>query len=251
MNDICILIIEDEKPAARSLLRKLEKFGHRVVEMVHSVEQATSWLSHHEEPDLIFMDIQLSDGLSFDILETHPVRSALIFTTAYDEFALKAFKHNSIDYLLKPIVEDELKFAVDKFLEQQKRQPKFDLLGLKNLLSSHTNTYKDRFTIKIGQNLKVVDVSMVECFYSENKGTYLYTTDCSDYLMDQTLDQLEKVLNPSVFFRINRSHIVNIQSIRDIMIHSNSRLKVVLNHYPSRDLIVSREKVSDFKKWLG
>lgn len=251
MNKPKILIVEDEKPAARSLQRKIEQLGHAVTDMVHSVAQARAWLATYPEPDLIFMDIQLSDGLSFDILSDYPVESALIFTTAYDEFALRAFKLNSIDYLLKPIVEDELKNALEKYLKKRDSPQHLDVERLRQMLFVDTNKYKDRFTIKVGQNIRVVETQRIECFYSENKGTYLYTSGRDNYLMDHTIEQLERLLDPDLFFRINRGHIINITAIKDIAVHSNSRLKVILRHYPSQELIVSREKVADFKAWLG
>lgn len=246
-----IIIIEDEKPAARALSRKVEVLGYPINQMLHSVSQAKDWFKSNPEPDLIFMDIQLSDGLSFEIFEEIKIDSAIIFTTAYDEFAIQAFKHNSIDYLLKPILEDELAFALNKFEKNKNSIPKIDVQSLKNILSYTKDEYKTRFTIKIGQNLKIVETKNIECFYAENKGTYLFTTDKNDYLLDQSLEQIEQMLDPNCFFRINRGHIVNISVIKDIAIHSNSRLKINLHNYKNDDLIVSREKVNDFKIWLG
>lgn len=245
------LIIEDEKPAARALSRKVEALGYRVDHILHSVAQAKLWLLNNAEPDLIFMDIQLSDGLSFEIFDTISINSAIIFTTAYDEFALRAFKLNSIDYLLKPILEEELKYALNKFEKKHTSSTDLDINRLKNMLIRETKEYKTRFTIKIGQTLKIVDTKNVVCFYAANKGTYLYSIDKNNYLIDFILDHLEQLLDPKLFFRINRSCIVHISAIKDIAIHSNSRLKVHLNSFASEDLIVSREKVNDFKNWLA
>lgn len=251
MHNLEILIIEDEKPAARSLTRKLEKLGYPVSQILHTIAQAKTWFNSNAEPDLIFMDIQLSDGLSFEIFDDVTIDSAIIFTTAYDEFALQAFKLNSIDYLLKPIREEELAFALHKFEKNQKDRNTLDLRMLKTFLDQKKEEYKTRFTIKIGQNLKIVDTKSIECFYAENKGTYLYSTDKQDFLVDYNLEQVEQMLDPKNFFRINRGCIINITSIKEIAIHSNSRLKVYLNTFQKEELIVSREKVNEFKNWLS
>ncbi|AWG21818.1 DNA-binding response regulator [Flavobacterium faecale] len=247
------IIIEDEKPAARLLQRKLEKLNIEVGVMLHSVEEAVNWFSQNEHPDLIFLDIQLSDGLSFEIFEKVEIKSAIIFTTAYDEFALRAFKLNSIDYLLKPIDEEDLEMAVSKFRERHPKNEKveLDFETIKKMLSgSVEKEYQKRFTIKIGQHLKVIAIDEIECFYSENKATYLHTFENRDYLIDGTLDQLEQKLDPTTFYRISRKFIIPISAIKDIVVYSNSRLKIVLPSYKDDEVIVSREKVSDFKNWI-
>ena len=252
------IIIEDEKPAARLLQRKLEKLNIQVGVMLHSVEEALEWFSKNEHPDLIFLDIQLSDGLSFEIFEKVEIKSAVIFTTAYDEYALRAFKLNSIDYLLKPIDEDDLEIAVAKFkslLPKQETQPQslgIDFEQIKKMLTNpFEKNYKKRFTVKIGQHLKVISVDEIECFFSENKGTYIHTFDKRDYLIECTLELLEKELDPSAFYRISRKFIIPLKSIKEIVVYSNSRLKVILPSYKEDEVIVSREKVSDFKAWIG
>lgn len=252
------LIIEDEKPAARLLQRKLEKLDVRVETMLHSVEESIQWFSNNQHPDLIFLDIQLSDGLSFEIFEKIDIKSAIIFTTAYDEYALKAFKLNSIDYLLKPIDEDDLETAVSKF---KSRLPKassetsniqLDFEQIRQMLSNpFEKTYKKRFTVKIGQHLKVINTEEIECFFSENKGTYLHTYDNRNYLIDSTLEILEQELDKKDFFRVSRKFIVPLQAIKEIQVYTNSRLKVILPTYKEDEVIVSREKVQDFKTWLG
>lgn len=246
-----IVIIEDEKPAARALARKIVSLGYSISHILHSVSQAKDWFNNNTEPDLIFMDIQLSDGLSFEIFEDIQISSALIFTTAYDEFAIQAFKLNSIDYLLKPIMEDELKFSINKFESNRNTNNIFDINHLKNMMSFSKENYKNRFTIKIGQSLKIVETKNITCFYSKNKGTYLYNTEKNNYLIDHNLEQIEQMIDPKNFFRINRSSIINIAAILDIAIHSNSRLKINLHNYQNDDLIVSREKVNEFKEWLN
>jgi len=248
-----IIIIEDEKPAARLLQRKVEKLGLQVETLLHSVEEALHWFENNQHPDLIFFDIQLSDGLSFEIFEKVEIKSAVIFTTAFDEYALRAFKLNSIDYLLKPIDEDELSIAISKFKNQFQKNSisSLDFEMIKRMLVNPLEkTYKKRFTIKIGEHLKMISIEEVECFYSENKGTYLHTLDNRDYLLDSTLEQLETELNPKEFFRVSRKFIIPFKTIKDIVVYSNSRLKVILPTYKADEVIVSRERVNDFKDWL-
>ena len=252
------LIIEDEKPAARLLQRKLEKLDIAVETMLHSVEESVHWFTNNQHPDLIFLDIQLSDGLSFEIFEKVNIQSAIIFTTAYDEYALKAFKLNSIDYLLKPIDEDDLEIAVTKF---KNRIPKadsgnqnlqLDFEQIRQMLSNpFEKSYKKRFTVKIGQHLKVITTDEIECFFSENKGTYIHTFDNRNYLIDSTLEILEQELDMKDFFRVSRKFIVPLTAIKEIQVYTNSRLKVILPSYKEDEVIVSREKVQDFKAWLG
>ena len=249
-----IIIIEDEKPAARLLQRKLEKLNIQVGVMLHSVEEAIDWFTKNEHPDLIFLDIQLSDGLSFEIFEKIEIKSAIIFTTAYDEYALRAFKLNSIDYLLKPIDEDDLATSIIKF---QSRLPKKEMIQLdfdqiKMMLSNpFEKNFKKRFTVKIGQHLKVISTDEIECFYSENKGTYIHTFDNRNYLIETTLEVLEQELDPENFYRISRKFIIPMKAIKEINVYSNSRLKVILPSYKEDEVIVSREKVTDFKNWIA
>ena len=253
------IIIEDEKPAARLLQRKLEKLNIKIGVMLHSVEEALDWFSKNDHPDLIFLDIQLSDGLSFEIFEHFvsaqcPIKSAVIFTTAYDEYALKAFKLNSIDYLLKPIDEDDLAVAVSKFKARLPKQelPQIDFEQIKKMLSNpFEKNYKKRFTVKIGQHLKVISIDEIECFFSENKGTYIHTFDNRNYLIETILESLEQELDPAIFFRVSRKFIIPLKAVKEIVVYSNSRLKVILPSYKEDEVIVSREKVSDFKNWIG
>ena len=247
------IIIEDEKPSARLLLRKIEKHGLTILGMLHSVEESIAWFRSNPHPDLIFLDIQLSDGLSFEIFDAISIKSAIIFTTAYDEYALKAFKLNSIDYLLKPIDDDDLEQALQKFRERQPQlDAAFDFNYFRKMLGVPVeNDYKKRFTIKVGQHLKVISVEEIECFYSENKGTYIHTNDNRDYLIEQTLEQLENELDPKKFYRVSRKFIIPLQAIKEIVVYSNSRLKVQLQTYKGDEVIVSRERVSSFREWIG
>lgn len=247
------VIIEDEKPSARYLQRLLEKQQLEVIKMLHNVEEAVDWFSQNEHPDLIFLDIQLSDGLSFEIFEHIDVKSAIVFTTAYDEYALRAFKLNSIDYLLKPISEEDLKAAMAKYkhLKNPPARVHVDFEEIKKLLTNPLEQeYKTRFTTKIGQQIKLISIDDIECFYSENKATYVTTFGQRNYLLEQSLESLENDLSPKDFFRVNRKFIINIKGIREIISFSNSRLKVVLTNYKGEEIIVARERVRDFKLWL-
>ena len=249
-----VLIIEDEKPAARRLERMLSDLGLATGQVLHSVEESLQWFQENPHPDLIFLDIQLSDGLSFEIFDLLEIRSSIIFTTAYDEYALQAFKLNSIDYLLKPIDEEELKRAVEKFRSRTAataRPMAVDFEDIKKLLVNPIDReYKKRFTVRVGQHLKIIHADEVECFYSENKGSYASTTEGRSYLLDTTLEQLETELSPELFFRVSRKYIVHVNHIRDIISYTNSRLQIKLNKAGEQEIIVSRERVKDFKLWL-
>ena len=184
------------------------------------------------------------------------MHSAIIFTTAFDEYALKAFKLNSIDYLLKPIDDEDLEQAVIKYRKRFKTISEPNKIALdfedikKLLVNPLEREYKKRFTAKVGQHLKIINAEDVECFFSENKGTYAATKDGRNYLLDTTLEQLEDELKPQVFFRVSRKFFVNIEHIKDIISYTNSRLQIKLNNNPDCEIIVSREKVKDFKLWL-
>ena len=249
-----VIIIEDEKPSARRLHRMLTALDMEAETMLHSVEESIAWFKNNEHPDLIFLDIQLSDGLSFEIFEAIDIKSAVIFTTAYDEYALQAFKLNSIDYLLKPIDEDDLEIAVNKY---KARVPKNESVTLdfddikKLLINPIEREYKKRFSVKVGQHLKLINIDEIECFYSENKGTYAFTLEGRNYLLDTTLEQLEDELEPHKFFRISRKFYVNVNAIKDMVSYTNSRLQIKLNTYNEQDVIVARERVKDFKEWLS
>jgi two-component system response regulator LytT len=248
-----VIIIEDEKPAARRLQRMLSRLNIETETMLHSVAEAVNWFNSNDHPDLIFLDIQLSDGISFEIFEKVEINSAVIFTTAYDEYALKAFKLNSVDYLLKPIDEEELANAVAKFKENYlKNSPQIDFNAFRKILETGSKPdYKTRFTIQVGQHLKIIPANEICCFYSENKASYLTTTSGRNYPVDVSLENLEKELNPEKFFRINRKSIVNIDCIEDIISYTNSRLEIKVKAFNEFQLIVSRERVRDFKKWIS
>jgi len=248
-----VLIIEDEKPAARRLKRMLEKQQVVVSIMLHSVAESKEWFLSNKHPDLIFLDIQLSDGVSFEIFEEIEIKSAIIFTTAYDQYALEAFKLNSIDYLLKPIDEDDLCVAIEKFnsFKPQEEKPVVSFDDVKRLLLKEKGqNYKSRFTIKVGQHLKIIEIANIECFYSEDKATYVAVKNGRNYLIEYSLEQLEHELDEKCFFRVNRKCILNINAISDIISFTNSRLKIILNSFKTHEIVVSREKVKQFKQWL-
>lgn len=247
-----VIIIEDEKPAARRLHRMLVRNDIQPIVMLHSVKESIYWLQNYPNPDLIFLDIQLSDGLSFEIFDSVKVESAIIFTTAYDQFALKAFKLNSIDYLLKPIDEDELVIAINKFSKY--KQDSYDntagIKQIKQLLQQEEPAYKERFTIQIGQHLKIIETKDIECVFSKDKASYVSLNGGKVYPLDGSLDTIAQQLKPTVFFRVNRKYIVNVNAIIDIISYTNSRLQVKLKYYKEQEVIVSREKVKEFKNWL-
>ena len=187
-----VVIIEDEKPAARRLERMLNIEGISVMKTLHSVAKAKEWFRENEQPELIFLDIQLSDGLSFEIFEQMEITSSIIFTTAYDQYALKAFKLNSIDYLLKPIEKDALENSIKKYNHfnpaKEEQMPSIPMEQIKQLLSSYQNNYKERFTVKVGQHIRSIKTEDVECFYSENKASFIYTKTGRNYPIDTHLN---------------------------------------------------------------
>jgi len=249
-----VVIIEDEQPAARRLKRLLESLDVKVEALLHSVAESVKWFKENKPPKLIFLDIQLSDGLSFEIFGKVAINSPIIFTTAYDEYALKAFKFDSVDYLLKPIDIDELVHALNQFKlrDSDNNTLQFNLEHLKQLLVNPLDRqFKSRFTIKIGQRLKVIPIDEIVCFYSENKGTYLHTSQNRSYLLDSTLEQLEPQLEPSKYFRVNRANIVRLEAIKDIVSYTNNRLEIKLQQFDKEKIIVSRNKVKSFKQWLN
>ena len=243
-----VIIIEDEKPAARRLQRMLAKEGIEAGTLLHSVAGAVAWFKRNPAPDLIFADIQLSDGLCFEIFEQVPVQSAVIFTTAYDRYAIRAFKLNSIDYLLKPVKQEDLRFALNKFRNTIDKN--VDIQQLIGKLNAGSN-FKKRFGVQYGAHLQSIPVEEIAYFYSQNKTTWLVTDTGEEFIYDQPLETLEKQLYPDDFFRINRQFILSAKAIKDIVQYTNSRLKIILQPETRIDVIVARERVKDFKKWLG
>ncbi|KYG77926.1 LytR family transcriptional regulator [Roseivirga spongicola] len=248
-----VLIVEDESMAAKrltNLLLKLEP-DIEILDQLDSVKTAVKWLSANEA-DLLFFDIQLADGLSFEILNQVNIQTPIIFTTAFDEYAIKAFKVNSIDYLLKPIDPEELKHALEKF-HQNFRQPEPqqpNMAMLEQAMKMLTKQYKERFVVKIGEHIHTIPVSDTAYFFSQDKATFLVTEEKKRYIIDYTLEEVEGLIDPQDFFRINRKYLVSMRAVKDIVSYTNSRLRIILHQSDEMDAIVSRERVQDFKKWL-
>ena len=241
------IIIEDEKPAARKLQRLLSSFEEiEIVAILHSVEESIEFFENEEHPQLIFSDIVLGDGLSFDIFDKIQSKSFIIYTTAFDNYTLKAFKLNSIDYLLKPITDDDLRKAIEKFKSILPKENQYEQLNFKDLIKKETLDLS-RIVVKIGYNLKIIQIEEIACFYSENKIVYAQTSE-RNYPTDFTLDELEKTLNTKQFFRTNRQFIINLNFIKNI--HTSPVFKVELEHQPNEEITVSRERVKDFKEWI-
>ncbi len=245
---ITTVIIEDEKPAARKLSRILSLFTDlQLVATLNSVEEGVAWFEENQHPDLIFTDIVLGDGLSFDIFERIPTKSFIIYTTAFDQYTLKAFKLNSIDYLLKPIMEEDLQKAIDKFKSFLPSESSATSLEIKSLIKEEKQKLS-RILVKIGYNLKIIQTDEVCYFYSENKIVYLQTKE-RNYPTDFTLDELQEVLDEKKFFRVNRQFIINSNYIKNI--HTSPYYKVEMEFQPDEEITVSRDRVKDFKDWLS
>ena len=248
MNLIKTIIIEDEKPAARKLERLLSLFpGLELVATLNSVEESLNWFENNEHPDLVFSDIVLGDGLSFDIFEKIPTKSFMIYTTAFDQYTLKAFKLNSIDYLLKPIMEEDLEKAIDKYRSFLPSDSNYNSLEIKSLMKEEKQKLS-RILVKIGYNLKIVQTDEVSCFFSENKIVYLQTKE-RNFPTDFTLDELQEVLDEKKFFRVNRQFIISSDFIKNI--HTSPYYKVELEFQPEEEITVSRDRVKEFKEWLS
>jgi DNA-binding LytR/AlgR family response regulator len=248
-----ILIIEDENLAKKRLKRLLLEINStfNIVNTLESVEDSIEFLNKNKV-DLIFSDIQLADGLSFEIFEQVEVNCPIIFTTAFNQYAIEAFNTNGIDYLLKPIEEDRLQQALNKY---KSLNLQIDIKQLMTSISHSSKSFKKRFMIKVGDKIKSIPTNEINAFYSLQKGTYLLTNNGRNYVVDYTLGQVSDLLNPTQFFKINRKCIVSINAVNDIIAHTNSRLKLNVEHLTNQntgfeDVIVAREKVSDFKKWL-
>jgi DNA-binding LytR/AlgR family response regulator len=246
-----VLIVEDEELAAKRLIHMLSEIDGsiEVVAQLDTVQDTVSWLLNAPQPDLIFLDIQLADGLSFEIFELTEVNIPIIFTTAYDQYALNAFKVNSIDYLLKPLTKEDVASAMKKY-KQRIGDSAIDKGQMDALIKSFSNQHKNRFLIKIGEHIKSVATNDISYFYSRDKATYCMTTEGKNYLLDYSLEYLAPMINPEKFFRINRAYLVSFEAIEDMISYTNSRMKLVLQHSTESDIIVSRERVQDFKKWL-
>jgi DNA-binding LytR/AlgR family response regulator len=249
-----VLIIEDEPLAASQLKTLLLKIAYdiEILSVCDTVESSIRWLKENEIPQLIFLDIHLGDGNSFDIFKNFELNVPVIFTTAFDQYAIKAFKLNSIDYLLKPIDETELRTALDKYRLLKNDNTHFFQTEILQQIASNVykKEFKKRFLVKIGSHLRSIDTNNVLYFYSFQKGTFLKSTDGRNYLLDQTLETIEQIVDPEHFFRINRKYLLSMGAITDAHAYSNSRLKLKVKYQEEDDFLVAREKVKAFKDWL-
>jgi DNA-binding LytR/AlgR family response regulator len=246
-----VLILEDEHLAAEKLEKMLLTADPeiKIQAKLESVIDSINWLSSHDRPDLIFLDIQLDDGISFEIFDSIRLDVPIIFTTAYDQYAIKAFQVNSVDYLLKPIEEGSLRKAIEKF-KSIYQTTHFQLEKINTLYNQIVNNYKTRFFVKIGNHFHSVSINEIQCFLIRERATFLRTVAGKTYDLDYSLDQVQKLVDPNLFFRINRNYLIHIDSIQDIYSYSSNRLSVKLKMLDHLDMIVSREKVADFKNWL-
>ena len=248
------IIIEDEQRAARRLKMLIQEVDStiQIVEILESIEDALVFLNANKNIELIFSDIQLADGLSFEIYENLNAIPPVIFTTAYNQYAIKAFKANGIDYLLKPVVKEELEKAINKLKKLSTQKIDNTLLSaLTSQLQFDKQNFKDRFMVKVGQHIKSIAIESIQAFYSLDKATYILTNESRNYLIDYSLDQCEEFIDPQKYFRINRKFIINIQASYEITAWTNSRLKITLASYDEDMVIVARERTKDFKRWLG
>lgn len=251
-----VVIIEDEAFAAMRLKKMIQEYDPQIqiVAELESVAESVRWFKANPEPDLIFLDIHLEDDLSFAIFDQVNILSPIIFTTAFDEYAIKAFKLKSIDYLLKPIVHEELAAALKKYEHfSGLNRHAVDLQSLYNLITTSEKKYRERFSISIGTKLKMVELSDTAYFFVLDKGTFLRTYQGHTYLIDYTLDKLEEMLNPVSFFRINRKYLINVASIVNMVSYSRGRVKLELKPPADDefDAIVSIDRSGEFKKWLN
>ena len=249
-----VIIIEDEAIAYRNLERMLKEsdFDFEILEWLQSVETAKKWLSNNSTPDLIFLDVQLGDGLSFSIFENQPVDCPIIFTTAYDDYALKAFELNSIDYLLKPFSQEQLNNAITKFENRTSKLliPQSQLLLMMQQMQVGVPNFKERFHVKKGSQLFVIKTQDIAWFYRDEY-VFLMTHSKQKYIIDYSLDQLIEKLDPKYFYRLNRQFIVHIDAISRIETFFNYKLKITLKPEPEVDVFVAKDRVKVFKDWLG
>ncbi|HUC82684.1 MAG TPA: LytTR family DNA-binding domain-containing protein [Flavisolibacter sp.] len=248
-----IVIIEDEKQAVerfRQVLSDIEEV--EVLNVLDTVKSSVRYLQTAPPADLLFMDIQLGDGKSFEILDQVEVKCPIIFITAFDEYAIQAFKYNSIDYLLKPVKKADLEFAIDKYKNALKE--KYDYKGLASLLNqfkSEAPEYKSRFLVKKGTRFFSINAADVSHAYTRERVQYIKTFDNSDYMIDSNLDDLEKQLNPADFFRVNRQFIVHHKAVDQALAWFDGKMKLIIQPAAYEDIVISRLRANDFKKWLG
>lgn len=247
-----LLIIEDENASALRLKKMIEELEPttEVLAITDSITSSVEWFSRHPEPDLVLSDIHLADGLSFEIFKQVALTCPVIFTTAYDEYAIQAFKLNSIDYLLKPVKKNELGDAISKFKKIKPTTARIDLSQLAALIGKEQKEYLKRIVIRIGQQIKVLDIKDVAYFYIDEKIVFGVTFSKDRYPLDNSLDQLEKQLDPARFFRINRGFIITMESIDTMITYSKARIKIKLKPPCELESITSTERSAEFREWL-
>ncbi|WP_420384691.1 LytR/AlgR family response regulator transcription factor [Roseivirga sp.] len=249
-----VVVFEDEKLASERLVELIQEIRPEaeVVAALKSVEAALLWLKSNEEPDLLVSDIQLLDGSSFEIFDQHPIKCPVIFTTAYDEYAIKAFDVNSVDYLLKPIQKQKLANAIDKYDERKSDSSSsaLDIDKIREAIQGSNVQYKSRFLVKFGQRIKAIPVEQIAYFFSQDKLTYLMTFDGKKLPLDQTLEELEGILDPKNYFRVNRKFIVHFDSVSDIHPYFKGRVKLDLQPDANDEIVISSDKTPLFKQWL-
>ncbi|MFY0608495.1 MAG: response regulator transcription factor [Cyclobacteriaceae bacterium] len=248
-----VLLLEDEHLASERLINLIKEVQPQVniVGVLRSIHEGKEWFANEEHPELIISDIKLLDGLSFELFKDLNIEIPIIFTTAYDQYAIKAFEVNSIDYLLKPIPKEKLKEAIDKFVDRSEND-KFpaDFAGLYDLIQNKKRSYKSRFLIKVGNKMAAVSVESIAYFYSQNKLTYLVTKDGRKLAMDPTLEVLEEQLDPDTFIRANRQFIISFNAISEIHPYFKGRLKLELEPPSDQELVISADRTPGFKHWL-
>jgi two-component system, LytTR family, response regulator LytT len=252
---IKVLIIEDEVAASKRLQKMIAELmpNASVVDILVSIAASVNWLQNNKQPDLVFADIHLADGSSFEIFKQVKIDCPIIFITAYDQYALQAFKHNSIHYLLKPVKKEELSEAIDRFKKTHASQ-KSNHIDFEKMLSAFKQpaaSYKERFIIRFGEHIKTIETCDIAYFYTENKANYAVIKDGKRYPVDHNLDELEHLINPKHFFRINRQFIIGYNSITEMVSYSKSRVLIKLNPPSKIETIVSTERSSAFKLWLA
>ena len=247
-----VVLIEDEPLAIAKLERLIHACAptYEIVAKLASIKEAVTWLSK-ASVDLIFLDIHLADGNSFNIFEHLEINTPIIFTTAYDEYAIKAFKVNSIDYLLKPVSRRDLEAAIAKFERFGKEEQLVPAEALKQLLQQQTVNYKKRFVVPVGNKLKKIDASEVAFFQAEGKHVFLTVKSGEQYLFTSTLEKLMETLDPARFFRVNRQFTIQIDAIREMYNHTKGRVRIELKPKPEKEVVVSVERASAFKQWLN
>ncbi|MFC2138628.1 LytR/AlgR family response regulator transcription factor [Bacteroidota bacterium] len=251
------LLVEDEVLAANRLQKMLQEIdpGIEILEILDSVESTVNWIKNNPSPDLLFLDIQLADGRSFDIFEHVKVQSPVIFTTAYDEFAINAFKLNSIDYLLKPIKIEELEESINKYKSIKEYFSESDLqtkiFSVLSNIKDETKSFKNRFLVNKGDSLIPVSADEIAYFYAEDKENFLTTFAGQKYFVNYSLDTLEEMLDPTIFFRVNRQFILAAKSISKVHNYFNYKLKVEVKPLIDKEIVISRAKTGEFKNWLN